>query len=162
MVYGLVAPGYDMAEVLVNNLVGADAEFEEADMSTKLKLMGVDVANFGDATVKVPYLAHYECYNGNPRVIGFRVQNPNSNPDLRLMSLLVLGIEKGDKVYRCHCDVLTRFVCFALKAGETVAIVKDDPIGGVYRKLVFSADGSSLVGGILVGDAADYQVCRCR
>ena len=59
MIYGLVAPGYDMAEVVTNNLMGGDAEFQEADMSTKLKLMGVDVASFGDAEVKVtPFLSH--------------------------------------------------------------------------------------------------------
>ena len=47
MVYGLVAPGYEMAEVLAMNLTGSDAQFTRADMSTKLKLMGVDVASFG-------------------------------------------------------------------------------------------------------------------
>ncbi|HEX7662389.1 MAG TPA: nitrite reductase large subunit NirB [Pseudonocardiaceae bacterium] len=48
-VYGLVAPGYDMASVVVERLLGRDAEFTGADMSTKLKLLGVDVASFGDA-----------------------------------------------------------------------------------------------------------------
>jgi len=47
--YGLVAPGYDMAEILVDRLLGGDGAFTGADMSTKLKLMGVDVASFGDA-----------------------------------------------------------------------------------------------------------------
>ena len=49
MIYGLVAPGYDMAQVLAQNFMGERAVFEGADLSTKLKLMGVDVANFGDA-----------------------------------------------------------------------------------------------------------------
>ncbi|MGX7825111.1 nitrite reductase large subunit NirB [Actinokineospora sp. 24-640] len=48
-VYGLVAPGYAMAEVVADRLLGGGAEFTGADMSTKLKLMGVDVASFGDA-----------------------------------------------------------------------------------------------------------------
>ena len=48
-VYGLVAPGYAMAEVVADRLLGGAAEFTGADMSTKLKLMGVDVASFGDA-----------------------------------------------------------------------------------------------------------------
>jgi len=47
-VYGLVAPGYAMAEVVVDRLLGGAGEFTGADMSTKLKLMGVDVASFGD------------------------------------------------------------------------------------------------------------------
>jgi nitrite reductase (NADH) large subunit len=49
MVYGLVAPGYTMAEIVARNLVQpGSATFGGADMSTKLKLMGVDVASFGD------------------------------------------------------------------------------------------------------------------
>jgi nitrite reductase (NADH) large subunit len=49
MIYGLVAPGYEMAEIAAANLLGEDRAFQSADMSTKLKLMGVDVASFGDA-----------------------------------------------------------------------------------------------------------------
>ena len=45
----LVAPGYTMAEVVVDRLLGGDATFTEADLSTKLKLLGVEVASFGDA-----------------------------------------------------------------------------------------------------------------
>jgi nitrite reductase (NADH) large subunit len=48
MVYGLVAPGYEMAEIVAANLCGGDRQFTGTDLSTKLKLMGVDVASFGD------------------------------------------------------------------------------------------------------------------
>ncbi|SDC98750.1 nitrite reductase large subunit NirB [Actinokineospora iranica] len=48
-VYGLVAPGYAMAEIVADRILGGAATFPGADMSTKLKLMGVDVASFGDA-----------------------------------------------------------------------------------------------------------------
>lgn len=48
MIYGLVAPGYEMAEVVAARLTGEDKAFRPFDMSTKLKLMGVDVASFGD------------------------------------------------------------------------------------------------------------------
>lgn len=47
--YGLVAPGYAMADVVVDQLLGGDAEFPGADLSTELKVLGVDVASFGDA-----------------------------------------------------------------------------------------------------------------
>ena len=53
-VWGLVAPGYEMARVVAARLLGADASFTGADMSTKLKLMGVDVASFGDAFGATP------------------------------------------------------------------------------------------------------------
>ena len=48
-VWGLVGPGYTMAEVVADRLLGGTASFEGADLSTKLKLLGVDVASFGDA-----------------------------------------------------------------------------------------------------------------
>ncbi|WP_433571295.1 nitrite reductase large subunit NirB [Streptomyces sp. CA-251247] len=48
-VYGLVAPGYEMAQTAAAALAGEAGEFTGADMSTKLKLLGVDVASFGDA-----------------------------------------------------------------------------------------------------------------
>jgi nitrite reductase (NADH) large subunit len=47
--FGLVAPGYEMARITARQLAGEAAEFAGADMSTKLKLMGVDVASIGDA-----------------------------------------------------------------------------------------------------------------
>ncbi|MFJ6935548.1 nitrite reductase large subunit NirB [Streptomyces sp. NPDC101132] len=48
-VYGLVAPGYQMAETVADRLAGAgELTFTGADTSTKLKLMGADVASFGD------------------------------------------------------------------------------------------------------------------
>lgn len=47
--YGLVAPGYTTAEIVADRLLGGAGEFPGADLSTKLKLLGVDVASFGDA-----------------------------------------------------------------------------------------------------------------
>jgi nitrite reductase (NADH) large subunit len=59
-VYGLVAPGYQMAEVAARHLAGEhDARFPGADMSTKLKLMGVDVASIGDAHGAAPDALNY-------------------------------------------------------------------------------------------------------
>jgi len=60
-IYGLVAPGYTMAGVAADILssvadggedAGDTSTFTGADMSTKLKLLGVDVASFGDAFAK--------------------------------------------------------------------------------------------------------------
>ncbi|MEU6093670.1 nitrite reductase large subunit NirB [Streptomyces sp. NPDC047079] len=63
-VYGLVAPGYEMAETAAAAIAADKADrssatiaadeadrssFTGADLSTKLKLLGVDVASFGDA-----------------------------------------------------------------------------------------------------------------
>ena len=55
-IFGLVAPGYQMAKVTAAhitdtlvNLKTPELAFKGADMSTKLKLLGVDVASIGDA-----------------------------------------------------------------------------------------------------------------
>nr|WSX79541.1 nitrite reductase large subunit NirB [Streptomyces sp. NBC_00899] len=48
-VYGLVAPGNEMAETAARTIAGDAGSFTGADLSTKLKLLGVDVASFGDA-----------------------------------------------------------------------------------------------------------------
>ncbi len=48
-IFGLVAPGYQMAKTAVATLTGGDICFSGADMSTKLKLLGVDVGSIGDA-----------------------------------------------------------------------------------------------------------------
>ena len=48
-IYGLVAPGYRMAEAAVSQLTNDYIPFQGADMSTKLKLLGVDVGSIGDA-----------------------------------------------------------------------------------------------------------------
>ncbi|WOC10975.1 nitrite reductase large subunit NirB [Gordonia sp. MP11Mi] len=95
--YGLVGPGYASAEVVADQLLGGDACFPGADMSTKLKLLGVDVASFGDAH----------------------------------------GTTDG-----------------------ALNVVVSDPINGTYAKLVLSDDASTLLGGVLVGDASSYGVLR--
>ncbi|OLR90158.1 nitrite reductase large subunit NirB [Actinokineospora bangkokensis] len=96
-VYGLVAPGYSMAEVVADRLLGGSATFPGADLSTKLKLMGVDVASFGDA--------------------------------------------------------------HATTEGA-LEVVVNDAVRGTYKKLVVSDDAKTLLGGVLVGDAADYALLR--
>src|SRR6185436_9444994 len=58
-IFGLVAPGYQMAEVAARNVLGEEVLFLGADLSTKLKLMGVDVASIGDAHGNTPDALNY-------------------------------------------------------------------------------------------------------
>jgi nitrite reductase (NADH) large subunit len=66
--YGLVAPGYHMAKVAVDALTGDGRErFTAFDMSTKLKLLGVDVASFGDpftGAATAPVLSWFDAVAG--------------------------------------------------------------------------------------------------
>jgi nitrite reductase (NADH) large subunit len=59
-VYGLVAPGYDMARTAARVLTDGAGAFTGADMSTKLKLMGVDVASIGDPHATTPGARSYQ------------------------------------------------------------------------------------------------------
>jgi len=52
--YGLVGPGYQMARTAVATVAGGEDRLGVFDMSTKLKLLGVDVASFGDAQATKP------------------------------------------------------------------------------------------------------------
>ena len=53
MIYGLVAPGYEMADVAAEQILGNEKLMRETiDMSTQLKLIGVEVASFGDPFIE--------------------------------------------------------------------------------------------------------------
>ena len=95
MVYGLVGPGYQMAEVAAANLLGGNETFKGASLDTQLKLMGVDVASFGDA------------FNS---------------------------------------------------AGSAHVATFEDTRAGIYKKLVLDPSGERLIGGVLVGEAADFPL----
>jgi nitrite reductase (NADH) large subunit len=96
-VYGIVAPGYAMAEIVAAQLTGGGGTFPEPDTSTKLKLMGVDVASFGDAHAKTE---------------------------------------------------------------GALEVAVNDAVAGTYKKLVVTDDGKTLLGGVLVGDATEYNTLR--
>ncbi len=59
-IFGLIAPGNEMARVAAEHLTSTgESLFQGADMSTKLKLMGVDVASIGDAHANTPGAKSY-------------------------------------------------------------------------------------------------------
>jgi len=63
-IFGLVAPGYTMAKVAASHITGGEEAFTGADMSTKLKLLGVDVASVGDAQGRTPGSLSYYYQDG--------------------------------------------------------------------------------------------------
>ena len=67
-IFGLVAPGYQMARTVVAHLEQKEAAFLGSDMSTKLKLMGVDVASIGDAHAKTQGALVYTYQDGSSEI----------------------------------------------------------------------------------------------
>lgn len=93
-IYGLVAPGYKMAQVAADHIVAAqtnaatDNTFTGADMSTKLKLMGVDVASIGDAHSNTPNSREYTYIDGTDEIYKKIVVNEDNN---RLLGAVLVG-----------------------------------------------------------------------
>ncbi|KAF9239853.1 hypothetical protein BU15DRAFT_87858 [Melanogaster broomeanus] len=83
--YGLIAPGVEMADILSFNFTQVDTgvggfkprQMNMPDLSTKLKLMGVDVASFGD------YFAEKRIPRGVPRVKKIEVAPAEPLPNAR-------------------------------------------------------------------------------
>ena len=87
-VFGLVAPGYKMAQVASAHLTGESAKFEGADMSAKLKLMGVDVGSIGDAKAKTIGCRSYVYLDENVPVYKKLVV---SNDNKKLLGAVLVG-----------------------------------------------------------------------
>ncbi len=67
-IYGLVAPGYRMADAALSQLTEEKVAFQGADMSTKLKLLGVDVGSIGDAKGNAENCCSFEYANEKTKI----------------------------------------------------------------------------------------------
>lgn len=67
-IFGLVAPGYRMAETVVSQLLLKDGVFQGADMSTRLKLLGVEVGAIGDGHGRTPGALSYTYVNQKTQI----------------------------------------------------------------------------------------------
>ncbi len=87
-IFGLVAPGYQMAQVVADQLSAKENSFSGADMSTKLKLMGVDVASIGDAHATTEKAKIYTYVNGADDVYKKIVVSEDNK---RLLGAVLIG-----------------------------------------------------------------------
>ena len=129
--FGLIAPGIEMAEVLAFNLtqakVHAPRKFKRPDLSTKLKLLGVEVASFGD------FFADRD--------------GPKDLPTKRH------GAKKEDKVL---AEEQVKNITDGPPPPPVKALTYKDPFQAVYKKYLFTLDGKHLLGGMMIGDTKDY------
>ena len=88
-IFGLVAPGYEMAKVAADALAGnGDTTFRGADMSTKLKLLGVDVGSVGDAHGRTRGASTYTYIDQRTRVYKRIVVNKTGK---KLLGAVLVG-----------------------------------------------------------------------
>jgi len=99
-IFGLVAPGYHMARAVVNDLAGEFARFSGADMSTKLKLNGVDVASIGDAHANTPGAKVYSYQNGSEGIYKRLVVSESGR---RLLGSVLVGDASGYSTLLQYC-----------------------------------------------------------
>ncbi|MDQ6909742.1 MAG: nitrite reductase large subunit NirB [Actinomycetota bacterium] len=95
-IWGLVAPGYQMARVVADRVLGGDDTFTGADLSTKLKLMGIDVASFGDAFATTPGAEAITYSDPVARVYKRLVVGPPDTSGKKTIRPVLGGILVGD------------------------------------------------------------------
>ncbi|MDQ0377209.1 nitrite reductase large subunit NirB [Amycolatopsis thermophila] len=122
--YGLVAPGYTMAEIVAAQLLGRAGEFPGADLSTKLKLMGVDVASFGDAHATTENSVEVVLSDA---VGGYYKKLVVSSPDEHGGCVLLGGVLVGDA---SAYNLLRPLVGSPLPADPAAMLTPDGSAGG--------------------------------
>ncbi len=90
--FGLVAPGYQMAKVAADALQGGELCFNGADMSTKLKLLGVDVGSIGDAHARTPGSKSYRIVDEHTGIYKKVVVNEDAS---KVLGAVLVG-DNGD------------------------------------------------------------------
>jgi nitrite reductase (NAD(P)H) len=121
-----------MADVLAFNLTQAKAhaprKFKAPDLSTKLKLLGVEVASFGD------FFADRD--------------GPKNMP----------GRPRADKKEASGATSRDRVknLTDGPAPPPVKALTYKDPFQQVYKKYLFTMDGKYLLGGMMIGDTKDY------
>lgn len=99
-IFGLVAPGYAMARTVIGVLADSGAEFTGADMSTKLKLMGVDVASIGDAHATAHGAKVYSYQNGAEEIYKRLVVSQDKK---QLLGAVLVGDVSGYDTLLQYC-----------------------------------------------------------
>ncbi|KAJ4293876.1 Nitrite reductase [NAD(P)H] [Collariella sp. IMI 366227] len=147
MAYGLIGPGVEMADLLSFNLTQAKLHqprlFKRPDMSTKLKLLGVNVASFGDcfADIEGP---KYLPAKALKALNGHGTNGVNGTNGANGNGVNGNGVN-GNGVNG------TKTPSYPVKA-----LTYKDPFQNVYKKYIFTLDGKYLLGGMMIGDTCDY------
>lgn len=135
--FGLIAPGVEMADVLAFNLtqarLHAPRRFRRPDLSTKLKLLGVEVASFGD----------FFADRDGPKYLPARAAGAGNRNRRKK------GEDDGGEDAK---QLLTN----GPPPPEVKALTYKDPFQNVYKKYIFTMDGKYLLGGMMIGDTRDY------
>ncbi|GAA5967842.1 hypothetical protein JCM11641_005783 [Rhodosporidiobolus odoratus] len=133
--YGLIRPGVEQAGILAFNLTQtaghAPRTMNTPDLSTKLKLMGCDVASFGD-------------YFADERMHKELEEAEAAKKDTDQSGVSISTVKPSRKRPRSTRNDPVKCLTYL------------DPFSATYRKYLFTADGSHLLGGIMIGDTSPF------
>ncbi|KAI6028258.1 hypothetical protein EDC04DRAFT_2899029 [Pisolithus marmoratus] len=178
--FGLIGPGVEMADILAFNLTQVQTDvggfqprqMNMPDLSTKLKLMGVDVASFGDYFLdkRIPRGTASRSRKVEDTQAG-KLSNTASTPIWEIKVDDPNGsVAASSKQHTLKSDgVFLQKVSSVTKTSESNSkrrglsssesiecLTYRDPFSFVYKKYIFTADGKYLLGGMMVGDTSDY------
>jgi nitrite reductase (NADH) large subunit len=145
MVYGLVAPLWEQARVLADRLTGAnpDATYEGSRVSTKLKVMGIELAAMGDKDTDDPddeIVQYSEPSRGVYKKLIVR--------DGRLRGAIVLGD--------------SAVIPGLLQAFDRESLLPDDRAELLLGRVSGSAGGAATITAMMEALPDDAQVCNCN
>lgn len=162
--FGLIAPGIEMADVLAFNLTQAKVHtprmFKRPDLSTKLKLLGVEVASFGDffadrdgpkylpARVEARAKGRRRAKNGDKAATGTEKKNIDDDDNNNNNST--------DQPPSPPPTPPSSSSSSPAPKTAVKALTYKDPFTNVYKKYIFTQDGKYLLGGMMIGDTRDY------
>ncbi|KAG1902240.1 uncharacterized protein F5891DRAFT_1025513 [Suillus fuscotomentosus] len=169
--YGLIAPGVEMADILSFNFTQVETGLggfkprvmNMPDLSTKLKLMGVDVASFGDyfadkrsargvltskVAVAEPLTRDKAQKAIDAKPTAWQISPLGSTPSNR--------VKEGEVAINTVTTQMKHGNRRTALDGPIECLTYRDPFSYVYKKYIFTADGKYLLGGMMVGDTSDY------
>ncbi|PHH88507.1 hypothetical protein CDD83_7445 [Cordyceps sp. RAO-2017] len=163
--FGLIAPGVEMADVLAFNLTQARLHsprtFRRPDLSTKLKLLGVEVASFGD------FFADRDGPKHLPARHAKRLQNGSQVKGLAESTVKALTYKDPfQNVYKKYIFTADgKYLLGGMMVGDTKDFVKVVPMVKGMKELD-EPPGQLIVGAKEDGGGDDLdddcQVCSCH
>ncbi len=164
MIYGLVAPGYDMADIVAWNFCasgpgssGPLAPCLEGERARVRGPNGENASSNANDSASSPTCSSKPGDTEDPLTLTLSPEDggEGTGKGTRAAPRLFTGADMSTKLKLMGVDVAS-FGNYEADEKTAKSLVFEDPFDGVYKKILVSLDGTKLLGGMLVGNADDY------